>query len=231
MPQDNEFRGFTKGTVAFFRGLVKNNNRTWFEAHRDLYEADVTAPSRAFITALGARLKTVLPRINAIPKVNKSIFRIARDTRFSLDPTPYKPNLGLYFWEGVGGRMEGAGMYFHFEPPDLMLGGGMYMFPDKKLLRYRKAVVDKKLGAELAATVREMAKTPGLELGGKHYKRIPAGFDAGHPNAPLLLHNGLYGGLEMAIPEEFFSPRLVKYCFERYKLLMPLHKWLVKALG
>lgn len=231
MSKDLEFRGFTKGTVAFFRGLAKNNNRTWFEAHRDDYEAEVMAPSRAFITAMGARLRTILPKINAIPKVNKSIFRIHRDTRFSLDPKPYKTNLGLYFWEGVGGRMEEAGMYFHLEPPDLMLGGGMYMLPDKKLLRYRKAVVDKKLGAELAAIVREMAKTPGLELGGKHYKRIPAGFDAAHPNAPLLLHNGLYAGMEMPIPEEFYSPRLVEYCFERYKPLVPLHKWLVKALG
>jgi len=228
---DVEFRGFSKQTVTFFRQLAKNNDRAWFEAHRDVYEAEVMVPARTFITALGARLKTVLPKINAIPKVNKSIFRIARDTRFSLDPTPYKPNLGLYFWEGAGGRMESSGMYFHLEPPDLMLGGGMYLFPDKKLVRYRKAVVDRKLGPELAAIVREMAKVPGLDLGGKHYKRIPAGFEAGHPNAPLLLHNGLYAGVEMPIPEEFYSPSLVEYCFERFKLILPLHKWLVKALG
>jgi hypothetical protein len=112
-----------------------------------------------------------------------------------------------------------------------MVGGGMYMFSDKKLLRYRKAVVDKKLGTELAAIVREMAKVPGLALGGQHYKRVPAGFDPGHPNAPLLLHNGLYAGMETAIPEEFYSPRLVEYCFERYRPMVPLHKWLVKAVG
>lgn len=231
MSEDLEFRGFSKQTVAFFRGLAKNNDRTWFEAHRDVYEAEVMAPARAFITVLGARLKTIAPNIIAIPKVNKSIFRIHRDTRFSLDPAPYKTNLGLYFWEGAGGRMEGSGFYFHLEPPDLMVGGGMYMLSDKKLLRFRKAVVDKKLGAELAAIVREMAKVPGLDLGGQHYKRVPAGFDPEHPNASLLLHNGLYGGMEMPIPEEFYSPRLVEYCFERYKHILPLHKWLVKALG
>lgn len=231
MGEDLEFRGFSKRTVAFFRGLERNNDRAWFEAHRDVYEAEVMAPARAFITAIGARLKTVTPKIIAIPKVNKSIFRIHRDARFSLDPSPYKTNLGLYFWEGAGGRMEGSGFYFHLEPPDLMVGGGMYMFSDKKLLRYRKAVVDKKLGTELAAIVREMAKVSGLALGGQHYKRVPAGFDPGHPNAPLLLHNGLYAGMETAIPEEFYSPRLVEYCFERYRPMVPLHKWLVKAVG
>lgn len=231
MSEDLEFRGFSKQTVAFFRGLAKHNDRAWFEAHRDVYEAEVMAPARAFITVLGARLKTIAPNIIAIPKVNKSIFRIHRDTRFSLDPAPYKTNLGLYFWEGAGGRMEGSGFYFHLEPPDLMLGGGMYMLSDKKLLRFRKAVVDKKLGAELTGVIRGLEKVPGLALGGRHYKRVPAGFDPGHPNAPLLLHNGLYAGLEMPIPEEFYSPRLIEYCFERYKPLVPLHKWLVKALG
>jgi uncharacterized protein (TIGR02453 family) len=231
MSPDQEFRGFSKKTVDFFKNLKRHNDRAWFEAHRDIYESEVMAPSRAFITAMGARLKTIAPKIVAIPKVNKSIFRINRDTRFSLDPTPYKTNLGLYFWEGTGGRMEGSGFYFHLEPPDLMMGGGMYMFSDKKLLRFRKAAVDKKLGKELAAVVKDLAAVPGFELGGKHYKRVPAGFDASQPNAPLLLHNGLYAGCEEPIPAEFFTPAIVDYCLEKFRAILPLYRWLVKAIG
>ena len=231
MSAESEFRGFSKKTVDFFKGLARHNDRAWFEAHRDVYESEVMAPSRAFITAMGARLRTIAPKIMAVPKVNKSIFRIARDTRFSLDPSPYKTNLGLYFWEGTGGRMEGAGFYFHLEPPDLMMGGGMYMFSDKALLRFRKAAVEKTLGKELTAIVADLAAVPGFEIGGKHYKRIPAGFDPAHPNAPLLLHNGLYAGVEGPIPPEFYSPALVESCFEKYKTMLPLHRWLVKAVG
>src|SRR5512139_3318195 len=100
MAGDTTFSGFHKETVRFFTELCRNNNRAWFEAHRARYEEHVMAPAKLFVTALGARLKTVVPGIIAVPAVNKSIFRINRDTRFSLDPAPYKTNLGLYFWDG-----------------------------------------------------------------------------------------------------------------------------------
>jgi uncharacterized protein (TIGR02453 family) len=228
---ETKFHGFSKETVAFFKGLKKNNTREWFEGRRPVYEAHVMEPAKAFVEAMGARLKEVVPRINAIPKINKSIFRLNRDTRFSMDPTPYKTNLGIYFWEGGGSRMEGAGFYFHFEPPDLWLGAGTYMFSDQRIVRYRRAVVDPKLGRELAEIIAALSAREGLEIGGKHCKRVPAGFDPAHPNAPLLLYNGLFASLETAIPEEFFSDRLIDYCMERYAPLVPLHRWLVKSTG
>ncbi|MCX6563768.1 MAG: DUF2461 domain-containing protein [Candidatus Aminicenantes bacterium] len=226
---ESKFKGFSKETVVFFNGLKKNNTREWFEGQRPVYEAQVMEPAKAFVEAMGARLKELLPRLNAIPKINKSIFRLNRDTRFSMDPTPYKTNLGIYFWEGGRSRMEGTGFYFHLEPPHLMLGIGTYLFSDQQIIRYRRAVVDPKLGKELAKIVAAVSKLDGWEIGGKHYKRIPAGFDPAHPNAALLLHNGLYAGMETAIPKEFFSVRLIDYCMERHAPLVPLHKWLVKA--
>jgi uncharacterized protein (TIGR02453 family) len=225
------FAGFTKDTVRFFNGLRRNNDRDWFAAHRGVYEEHVMAPAKAFVVAMGERLRRVAPRIVAVPLVNKSIFRLNRDTRFSLDPSPYKTNLGLYFWEGTKPRMESAGFYFHLEPPELWLGGGMYMFPDALLPKYRRAVVDPKLGRELRTIVEELRRRKGVEVGGLHYKRVPAGYDPRHPNAELLKHDGLYGGYESAIPEEFFSARLVEYCFERYEPLVPLHRWLMKWAG
>jgi len=103
------------------------------------------------------------------------------------------------------------------------------MFSDTQIARYRRAAVHPKLGKELAEIAAMVSGLQGWELGGKHYKRVPAGFDPGHPNAPLLLHNGLYAGFETAIPEEFFSARLIDYCFDKYAPLLPLHRWLVKA--
>lgn len=233
MPEANPapFNGFSKETVSFFKGLKKHNTRDWFEAHRPVYETHVMGPAKSFVVALGEKLKTIAPRVHAIPQINKSIFRLNRDTRFSMDPTPYKTNLGIYFWEGGAVKMEGVGFYFHLEPPDIMLGSGAYMFSDKQITRYRRAAVDPKLGKELTKIAAMVSALEGWELGGKHYKRVPAGFDSDHPNAPLLLHNGLYAGFDTAIPEEFFSARLIDYCFDRYAPLLPLHRWLVKATG
>ncbi len=227
MKEQTAFQGFSKETVSFFRGLKKNNTRPWFEEHREMYEKHVLEPSKAFVIALGARLKEISPRIIAAPKINRSLFRLNRDTRFSPDKSPYKPNLGIYFWEGTRSRMECPGFYFHVEPPILLLGGGMYMFPDWLMDRYRHAVVHPRHGRELAKTIAALRNGGEFELGGKHYKRIPSGFPSSHPNAELLLHNGLHAGWETDIPDELFTSRLVEYCFEKYAPLAPLHRWLV----
>ena len=231
MSEEKSFQGFSKKTVWFFEQLADNNNKVWFENHRSDFEAYVMEPAKAFVETLGARLKSIAPNILAVPKVNKSIFRINRDTRFSLDPSPYKTNLGIYFWEGTRPRMESAGFYFHLEPPTVILGSGFYMFTDRQLERFRKAVVDPKRGKQLSAILKVISRLKGYELGGKHYKRIPAGYDPRHPNAALLLYKGLYVGLETAIPKEFYSSRLVDYCFDKYQPFGPLHKWLVAVVA
>jgi uncharacterized protein (TIGR02453 family) len=228
MAEETVFSGFTKDTVRFYASLRKNNKRAWFEKNRAVYEKHVIGPARLFVTAMGERLRSIVPGIVAVPAVNKSIFRINRDTRFSLDPSPYKTNLGLYFWDGARSRMESAGFYVGLEPPDIMLGGGMYMIPDAILGRYRKAVVDPKRGAEIAKIVTALRAVPGCSVEGTHYKRVPAGYDPAHKNAELLKHKGLYASFETKVPEEFFAAAFVDYCFERFAPLAPLHRWLMK---
>ena len=113
MPEEQIFQGFTRETVRFFVDLKTNNNKQWFEQHRMTYETQVLEPAKAFVRAMAPRLKTISQNIIAVPKINKSLFRINRDTRFSLDPSPYKTNLGIYFWEGGPSRLECSGFYFH----------------------------------------------------------------------------------------------------------------------
>jgi uncharacterized protein (TIGR02453 family) len=227
MPEEQIFQGFTRATVRFFVDLKTNNNKQWFEQHRMTYETQVLEPAKAFVRAMAPRLKTISQNIIAVPKINKSLFRINRDTRFSLDPSPYKTNLGIYFWEGGPSRLECSGFYFGVEPPKMMLGAGYYLFPDRVLEIYRRAVVHPKYGPELTRILKSILKTGEFELGGKHYKRVPAGFDQAHPNAQWLLHNGLYASWEANIPKEFFGPELRDFIFQKCKAAAPLHKWLV----
>jgi uncharacterized protein (TIGR02453 family) len=227
MPERLEFQGFFKETVKFLSDLKKNNSTKWFEAHRKEYEAFVMNPAKAFVRAMGEKLQTFSPNIMAIPKVNKSLFRINRDTRFSPDKSPYKTNLGIFFWEGSPYRMECPGFYFHLEPPIILLGGGIYMIPKYLFDIYRNSVVHPKSGRELGEIIGQVSKRKGYKLGGKQYKRIPSGYDPSHPNAQLLLHTGLHFGYEALIPEELYSKKLVTYCFEKFQPIYPLHRWLV----
>lgn len=222
------FSGFSKETVRFYAELRKNNNKPWFEEHRGIFEGHAMAEAKLFVTAMGERLKKIAPGLVAVPAVNKSIFRIYRDTRFSLDPTPYKTHLGIYFWDGSRPKMESAGFYFQLEPPDLYMGGGMYMIPDNLLDRYRRAVVDRTRGPQIGKIAAALRARPGFTVEGVHYKRVPAGFDPGHPNAELLKHKGLYAGTEEKIPGEFYSAGLIEHCLERFEPIVPLNRWLMK---
>jgi uncharacterized protein (TIGR02453 family) len=254
MATTTAFSGFPKQTVPFFRALAAHNDRDWFAAHKAEYEAAVLAPARAFVLAMGERLRRLTPGIRFDPRANGSLFRIYRDTRFSADKSPYKTNLGIIFWEGAGARMDCSSYYFHLEPPALMLGCGVYVFSRPLLERYRRTVADPEYGSELAAIVKKITTRPvphgdggnsarpvphgdggnsvrpGYTLGGEHYKRVPAGYDADPETAFLLRHDGLYAGLEIPVPAELHSAALVDYCFEKYKPMEPLHRWLTKLV-
>jgi len=222
------FDGFPKEMIKFFAALQKNNGKSWFEAHRADYKNDVQQPSREFVAAMGERLKKISPKINAIPKINQSLFRIHRDTRFSKVKSPYKTNLGIWFWEGMGKRMGCPGFYFHLENKKMMLGVGLHIFSSALLTRYREAAIDKKLGSQLKKTVNQITRK-GYIIGGQHYKRVPRGYDASHKNAALLLHNGLTARFEANNPQELYSKDVIEYVFSHFKQMSPIQKWLVQA--
>ncbi len=228
MPEMTRFTGFSTETVKFLAALKTHNHREWFKRNKATYTAHVLEPAQAFVTDMGERLREIAPDIIFAPQLNRSIFRIYRDTRFSPDKSPYKTHLGIFFWEGIRPRMECPGFYFHLEPPHLMLGGGFYRFPRSRLEMYRSTVVHPEYGAELSEIVSGIHRLTGYSLGGRHYKRVPPGFDASHSHADLLLHNGLYAGTEIPIPDVLYSRRLLDYCMERFAPLTGLHRWLVE---
>ncbi len=223
------FTGFSNDTVTFYRQLVQHNDRLWFEAHKTEFKQHVLTPAQAFVAAMGDRLNSMTPRLIFDNRAtgSGSIYRIYRDTRFSSDKTPYKTFLGILFWEGSRPKNENSGFYLQLNPDSLYLAVGLYIFPPALLKIYRDAVVHPELGPRLTTTVNEIAAA-GYHVDGAHYKRVPAGYDAGHPNAALLRHNGLYAGLEIPIPDALYSEAFVEFCFAHFQAMLPLHQWLIR---
>src|SRR5262245_44835295 len=138
------FSGFSKNTIQYLAALSRNNDKHWFDAHRDDYERSFVGPAREFVEAVAPRLKKLDSRIQAIPKINGSIMRIFRDVRFSKDKKPYKDHLDLWFWSGPKRGWDSSGFFFRLTPNGLILGAGMHVFAPPLLARYRKQALDEK---------------------------------------------------------------------------------------
>lgn len=226
MGQSQTFSGFPKGVRGFFKDLKQNNSKAWLDANRDRYDGLLMEPSKQFVAALEAPLKKIAPNIRAEPRVNGSIMRMNRDTRFSKDKTPYKTAIHFIFWEGAGKAKDSPALYMRFDDKNLGLAVGTMGFSPDELVRYRRAVIDDVAGKALVKAISAVTKDGVTTLREPHYKRVPREFDADHPRAELLRHAGLVAGGDRPLPDELFSDP-VSHVVAQFKRLRPLQKWLV----
>jgi len=227
---NNKKSPFPKSAVEFLSKLKRNNNKDWFEKHRDEFQISIIEPAQEFVIVLGELLRTIVPDIIAIPKIDKSIFRLHRDVRFSKNKSPYKTNLGILFWEGERKKMECSGFYFHIEPNNFYIATGIYIFTGELLKEYRNSVSNPDNAKELEAIIKKLKKK-GYEIGGKFYRQVPRGLDKGYPFAEYFLYNSLYAYDETLPLKDLYKQDIVKYSFKKFKEMLPIHQWLVKNLG
>ena len=214
-----------KNARSFFSRLSVNNNKIWFDEHREEYDKKILEPSKEFAMELGTELKKISPHVIVDPRVNKSLFRINRDVRFSKDKTPYKIHLAIFFWEGTAPKMECPGFYLHIDSEEITVGTGLYQFPKNILIRFRKFAGDKSQNRSLSRIINRI-ENKGFLIGGEHYKRIPKGTDPDIPSPNLLLHNGLY--VSKSYPNNNRLPELKELCLSSFKDTIILHRWLVR---
>lgn len=193
---------FTGRTFAFLRDLAENNDRDWFAAHRDRYEAHVKEPAQRFILAIGEELDRISPHLRADPRpVGGSLFRIHRDVRFSKDKRPYKEHTGIQLRHGRGRDAHAPGLYLHLEPRNCFVGMGAWRPPAPALKRIRTAMIEDPDGWRDAT--RDPEFTGWLELGGESLKRGPRGFDPDHPLAEDLKRKDFVA--VRSVPQSFFT--------------------------
>jgi uncharacterized protein (TIGR02453 family) len=216
---------FPPATTTFLRALRENNDRLWFDAHRDEYQAAYVEPAKAFVQAAAPALERIAPGIHAEPRILGSIFRINRDTRFSKDKSPYKDHLDLWFWEGERKSAQ-SGFFLRISPAFVGIGAGSHSFDKDALARFRAAVADPDSGPQLATIAAELERD-GFEVGGERYVRIPRGMDPEGPAARFLRHGALFAHHDE--PSELASDpeRLLPTCVSVWSRLAPLHRWLV----
>lgn len=220
---------FPFNTISFLNKLAKNNNREWFLAHKEDYVKHFLEPAQIAVLKLGEFLQNLRPNIIAIPEVNKSIFRIQMDTRFSKNKVPYKTNLGLYFWEGYGKKLESSGFYFHIEPNYFLLAVGFYIFPKNTLQKYREVLLLQK-NTDVLFKILKKLKDKGYSIEEQKYKKLPKGFTENHPLAYYSKFSGLYAMYQTHDYEQFRSKDIIYFSKKTFKDMLPLHDWIIENI-
>ena len=228
----SEFSGFSRDLPTFLGELRENNSKAWFDENRQRYESVYLEPAKAFVAAIAPDLHRISPAISAEPRVNGAVMRVNRDIRFSRDKTPYKTTMDIHFVEGTTKLKSNPAYLFRFTAEAFHIGVGAHGFNKAQLAAWREALVDDKTGKAFRAALSAASKAGYSDPGGQHYKTVPRGLPADHPNAEFLRFNMFYLTREESpAPDALFAPEAVDYCLSVFQALRPVQEWLVSQVG
>jgi uncharacterized protein (TIGR02453 family) len=180
---------------------------------------------------MGEHLQALEPSINAIAKINKSLYRIYRDSRRpNAIAMPIKERIGIIFWQGEGKRMQSSSFYLHFSPEELYVAVGVRWFEKPMLDAFRQTIKNDDKRAELAEILQKIkAQDKGYTHLEKGYKRYPKGFTADMDYADLSLYKGMatYKILDPHIIED--AETLINTLYKIYEDMLPLQRFMYEV--
>ncbi len=223
--EENPLTCFGPGLFRFLVELEANNDRGWFQAHKERYESEAKAPMLRFIAALEEPLQDISKHFDADPRpVGGSMFRIYRDTRFSLDKVPYKTHLGAQFRHRSSSEgVHGPGFYLHLETGNSFAGGGLWHPEAKTLRQVRERIVNH-------SREWKMLRGSGIEIEGEALKRIPQGFDPTHPFTEDLKLKDFYTSTSFT-DKQVCAHDFLDRVAQAFRDAAPLVKFMTKAMN
>jgi uncharacterized protein (TIGR02453 family) len=221
-------RFFTQASFDFLTKLDANNNRAWFDRHKQEYEDAVRAPALDFIAAMAGDIEALSPHFLAVPrKVGGSLMRVYRDVRFGKDKRPFKTNIGIQFRHFQGKDVHAPGFYVHLEPKECFLGVGIW-HPDAPALGGIRTAIAENSAAWLKAS-RDSKFAKAYELAGDSLTNAPRGYAKDHPLLADLKRKDFIAIAEFSrtlASSANFKPEVVK----SFRTAVPYMKFLCQAL-
>ena len=211
--------------LQFLSELKTNNNREWFERHRDQYiecREKIIFTVEILIHEIRVFDKTV-PLLN--PK--DCLFRIYRDVRFSEDKRPYKTHFGAFIANG-GRKSEEPGYYIHLEPDNSFVGGGIYR-PSAPILKSIRNFIAEN-GYEFEEVMNDKDFKSALpEVMEDRLKTAPKGFPADHRYIELLRYKSF--AFSAHIPDiTIVNNMFINETVSKFHLLYRINRLLHEAL-
>jgi uncharacterized protein (TIGR02453 family) len=212
-----------KESLDFLKTLSKNNNRDWFNNHKDLYlEAHSNmvdfADALLFEMSKHDELET--------PSGRKALFRIYKDVRFSKDKTPYNIH-----WSGAFKRATNklrGGYYFNIKPGSSFLAGGFWGPEPKDLKRIRQDIDLNYDDWKKLLARKSLVNTFG-KMTGEQIISAPRGYAKDHPAIDLLRYKQFIFRHEF--PDKVVcSPGFVSKVNDTFKKMRPFLDFMSELL-
>ena len=218
------FTGFTDETVNFMWGIRFNNERSWFEAHKDIYLTQFYQPMKELGSEMYDFIREKRPDYGLISKVT----RIYRDARRLHGRGPYKESLWFSVEQPSEQWTAHPTLWFELSPDGWYCGMGYYM-PKPLTMAKLRARIDRD-PKTMEALTRRLNGQQELTLETEDYKRPRAA-------APSPLLEPWYKMKSFSIlhqdklTEELFSREIVDHLKRDFEFLLPYYDYFVTLDG
>ena len=194
------FQGFDDTTVDFLWGIRLNNERPWFESHKQDYLDHLYRPMKE----LGDELYDhVAPQLKGEPLMCK-VSRIYRDARRLYGRGPYKDHLWISIQKPAGAWDEAPCFWFELSPDGWSYGMGFYSVKP--------------------ATMARLRRQGEFTLSGETYKK-PRAQAPSELLAPWYVLKGFSLSHDEALTEELFSRDILARVAAGYDFLLPYYRY------
>lgn len=217
---DRPFSGFSPETFDFLWGIRMNNDRDWFQAHKQQYVDELYEPMKA----LGKEL--FRPFLD-MPGMVLKVSRIYRDARLH-HPLPYKESLWICIRRQVEEWSRHPCLYFQITPEGADYGLFFWQPTSAWLEAFRQDIAARP--EEFLKTIRDTEQAVGRKVDAQCYKRPkPA------PDPRLAPYYGWRGQIDctrvLTPGPALFSPDLKDQVGDFFAELTPLYQYLDRIDG
>lgn len=218
------FTGFTDETVDFMWGIRFNNERTWFEAHKDIYLTQFYQPMRDLGGEIYDFLREKRPDHDLICKVT----RIYRDARRLHGRGPYKESLWFSVEKPVEQWTSTPTFWFELMPEGWGYGLGYWM-PKPVVMAKLRARVDRD-PETMEKLTRKLGRQTEFVLETEDYKR-PRAEAPSEILKPWYQAKGFTIRHEDKLTDELFNREIVDRLKTGFAFLLPYYDYFITLEG
>lgn len=210
-------------TLKFLKDLAKNNERAWFDKHKQVY-LQAHQNMCVFVDELILEMNKHDELDNVSGK--KSLFRIYNDVRFSKDKSPYNPRFAFSLSRST--KLKRGGYYMNIKPGGSFLGCGFWGPNPADLARIRQDI------SYNYEQWNKLLKSKGIAsnfggLVGEKVLTAPRGFDINNPGIEFLRHKQFILRHNFT-DAEVTSPGFLKEVNKIYKAVRPFFNYMSEVL-